>query len=180
MSKEEIQALQLKMYQHYAKIQELRKELEPEVVKDYRFMRSADEEVSLSELFEEHDTLIVVHNMGRQCSYCTAWADGYSGIYDLLKEHTAFVVSSPDTPAIQAENKAARAWKFPIVSLGDNLFAADMGFQVDGHYHPGVSVFTRDKDGLIKRTWSAPFGPSDHYGVLWHTLDLLPNNPMLG
>lgn len=180
MSWEKIQALQMEMYQHHAKIQVLRKGLEPEVVKDYRFIRSADEAVRLSELFEEHDTLILVHNMGRQCSFCTAWADGYSGIYDLLKEHTAFVVSSPDVPAIQAEKKAARGWKFPMVSLGDNFFAADMGFQIEGGYQPGVSVFTLDSDGLFKRTWSAPFGPSDHYGVLWHSLELLPDNPMMG
>lgn len=179
MSRQEIEALQMEMYQKYARIQELRQELESEAVKDYIFFTDVDEEVRLSQLFGEHDTLLVVHNMGRQCSYCTAWADGYSGIYDVLKEHTAFVVSSPDSPAIQAENKDARGWKFPMVSLGESLFAKEMGFEKDGHYQPGISVFTRDADGLIKRTWSAPFGPSDHYGVLWHTLDLLPTNPMV-
>lgn len=178
MSKEKIQALQMEMYQNFAEIQKLRKQLEPEAVAEYVFRDENNEAVTLSDLFGEQATLIVVHNMGRHCSYCTAWADGYSGIYDLLAKQTAFVVSSPDSPAIQAEEKAARGWKFPMVSLAGNSFALDMGQQIDGHYQPGVSVFTRAADGSIHRTWSAPFGPSDHYGIVWHTLDLLPENPM--
>lgn len=178
MSREKIQALQMEMYQNYAKIQELRQGLEPEGVEEAVFLASDESEVKLSELFGEHETLLVVHNMGRHCSFCTAWADGYSGIYELLQAQTAFVVSSPDAPKIQAEVQAARGWKFPMVSLGESPFALAMGFQVNGKYQPGVSVFTRDEAGVIKRTWSAPFGPSDHYGLLWHTLDLLPENPM--
>lgn len=180
MTREKIEALQMKMYQNYAKIQELRKELEPELVNDdYTFLNAENQPVKLSELFGDHSTLLVVHNMGRHCSYCTAWTDGYSGIYDLLKEKTSFVVSSPDAPRVQMEVKTKRDWVFPMVSLGESSFALDLGFQVEGGYHPGVSVFIRDEAGLIKRTWSAPFGPSDHYGIVWHTLDLLPENPMV-
>ena len=35
--------------------------------------------VRLSELFGEHDDLVIIHNMGASCRYCTLWADGFSG-----------------------------------------------------------------------------------------------------
>ena len=44
--------------------------------------------------------------MGRGCSYCTLWADGFNGLRHHFEDRAAFVVVSPDTPEQQ---KAAGA-----------------------------------------------------------------------
>ena len=30
-------------------------------------------------MFGEHDMLLLIHNMGQGCRYCTLWADGFTG-----------------------------------------------------------------------------------------------------
>ncbi|MCA8940202.1 MAG: DUF899 family protein, partial [Planctomycetes bacterium] len=99
----------------------------PEPVEDYSFERNDGSPVKLSELFGEHKRLLVIHNMGFHCPYCTLWADGFSGTdYFYHKQGIGFVLSSPDTPEQQAEGKAKRGWTFPLVSNGANTFAKDM------------------------------------------------------
>ena len=75
-------------------------EIEPQEVADYEF-KTLEGTVRLSELFGDHEGLIVVHNMGPPCPGCTLWADGYNGMYHHVVTRTAFAVSSPDTPAAQ-------------------------------------------------------------------------------
>src|SRR5262249_37920202 len=76
---------------------------EPEPVEDYAFTRADGESVRLSGLFGGKDTLIVIHNMGRSCPYCTLWADGFNGVYAHLSNRAAFVLSSPDKPDEQRQ-----------------------------------------------------------------------------
>jgi peroxiredoxin len=82
------------------KMRETRAAAEPEEVADYLFTNSAGS-VRLSELFRGKSDLIVIHNMGSACPYCTLWADGLNGVYEHLASRAAFVVSSPDKPAVQ-------------------------------------------------------------------------------
>ena len=77
-------------------------EIEPQEVQDYVFS-SLDGPRKLSELFGAKDDLILIHNMGRRCSYCTMWADGFNGVYHHLADRASFVVTSPDPPAVQKE-----------------------------------------------------------------------------
>jgi predicted dithiol-disulfide oxidoreductase (DUF899 family) len=86
--------------------------LEPEEVSDYTFA-TADGTVRLSALFSGNRDLIVIHNMGTTCPYCTLWADGFNGISDHLASRAAFVVSSPDRPEVQKKFAAGRGWRFP-------------------------------------------------------------------
>ena len=78
-------------------IRALQAEVEPEKVADYRFS-TPDGTVMLSELFGDKQELFVIHNMGKSCSYCTLWADGFNGVQQHLRDRAAFVVSSPDSP----------------------------------------------------------------------------------
>ena len=39
-----------------------------------------DGEKRLSDLFGDADDLILIHNMGKGCPYCTLWADGFNGV----------------------------------------------------------------------------------------------------
>src|SRR5262245_145337 len=78
----------------------LRMEAEPEEVRDYELV-TPQGPVRLSSLFGGKRDLIVIHNMGVSCAYCTLWADGYNGVYHHLVERAAFVLSSPDPPDVQ-------------------------------------------------------------------------------
>ena len=147
--------------------------VEPQEVKDYEFA-TLDGPVRLSQLFGDHEDLILIHNMGASCSYCTLWADGYNGIHQHVVARAAFAVSSPDRPDAQKKLAQSRGWKFPMVSHVGSTFAADMGYvSAKGGWIPGVSVFKRNGES-IARVSDTGFQPGDDYCTLWHFFDLLP------
>jgi len=147
--------------------------VEPQEVKDYEFT-TATGTTQLSQLFGKYNDLILIHNMGASCSYCTLWADGYNGIHQHVVQRAAFAVSSPDRPEVQQKLSSARGWKFPMVSHAGSTFAADMGFVTEkGGWIPGVSVFRRE-GSTIARVSDTTFSPGDDYCTLWHFFDLLP------
>jgi len=151
----------------------LQQSVEPEEVADYRFA-GAGGPVRLSELFGDKDTLFVIHNMGKSCPNCTMWADGFNGVLPHLESRAAFVVTSPDDPATQAEFAGSRGWKFRMVSHQGSDFAADMGYRGEGGgWMPGVSVFKRI-DGKIMRVSDAAFDQGDDFCAVWHLFDLIP------
>jgi predicted dithiol-disulfide oxidoreductase (DUF899 family) len=158
------------------KMQEVQAAVEPETVPDYTFA-TPDGPRNLSDLFGSKDDLIVIHNMGASCPYCTLWADGFNGVYEHLANRAAFVVCSPDAPDTQRSFAAARGWRFPMVSHQGTGFAADMGYRSDsGGWMPGVSVFRRDGDRIM-RVSDTGFQPGDDFCAVWHLLDLLPGGP---
>jgi predicted dithiol-disulfide oxidoreductase (DUF899 family) len=149
--------------------------VEPQRVDDYEFA-TPDGKVRLSALFDDDDTLIVIHNMGAGCPYCTLWADGFNGSYPHLRDRAAFVVSSPDPPERQRQFAQSRGWKFPMVSVAGTRFAQDMGYWQGGHPMPGVSVFKRNGSGIV-RVSDTPFSPGDDFCFVWHFFDLIPEGP---
>lgn len=158
-----------------ARLRAARRALPPELVEDWTLARLDAAPVRLSELFGGHDELLVVHNMGGSCSYCSLWADGFNGLASQLRTRCAFVLCSDDPPAVAARVKADRAWHFPVVSGHGSGFAAAMGYRGEnGKPWPGVSAFRRRPDGTIARTGHAPFGPGDDFCPVWPMLDLLP------
>lgn len=144
----------------------------PEVKEDYEF-QTEQGRVKLSELFGDHDDLLVIHNMGRSCNYCALWADGLASLEPMITERCALALSSPDSPETQAEVKAKRGWPYQMVSLKGNRFAHDMGYVTDHGYMPGVSAFHKNEAGEITRTGSAFFGPGDDFCPIWPLFDLL-------
>ena len=167
-----------KLRSYEQQIEKLRREMHaalraapPEPVEDYEF-GSADGPVQLSKLFGAHDDLIVIHNMGRACAYCTLWADGYNGLVPHLENRASFVVSSPDSPDVQRTFAESRGWRFRMVSHAGTSFAADMGFRGEHGFLPGVSAFKRG-DGAILRVSARELGPYDEFCALWHFFDLL-------
>jgi predicted dithiol-disulfide oxidoreductase (DUF899 family) len=155
----------------------LRSELPETEVDDYVFA-SSEGEVRLSELFGDHNDLIVIHNMGQGCPYCTLWADGFIGLAHHIESRAAFVVSSPDDPATQSEFAAGRGWPFRMVSVANTGFTRDMGFlDEDGDYWPGYSTFRRTSDGTLLRVGKDFFGPGDDYCGVWPMFGLLHGGP---
>jgi predicted dithiol-disulfide oxidoreductase (DUF899 family) len=158
------------------KMRALQQSVEPEEVADYRFA-GPDGPVLLSELFRDKDTLFVIHNMGKTCSHCTMWADGFNGVLPHLESRAAFVVTSPDDPATQAEFAASRGWRFRMVSHQGCDFAADMGYRGEGGgWMPGVSVFKRMGDKIMRVSDTA-FDQGDDFCAVWHFLDMIPEGP---
>jgi predicted dithiol-disulfide oxidoreductase (DUF899 family) len=144
-----------------------------EVAEDY-VLAGGIGPVRLSALFGDKPDLIVIHNMGKACAYCTLWADGYNGIYPHLADRAGFVVASPDPPDVQRDFAASRSWRFPMVSHASTSFAADMGYRApSGGWLPGISVFRRDGARLL-RVADAGEGPGDDFCALWHLFDMLP------
>ena len=171
----EIDELEYQLQELKQKVAELRRQRPREEVRDYQLLDSEGREVSLSRLFGDQSNLILVHNMGRNCSYCTMWADGFTGLLPHLKSRAAFVLTSPDKPEAQKEIVRSRGWNFPVYSTAGTSFTADMGFddKKEG-LMPGVSVFTKKPDGKIYRVSRAEFGPGDNFCAVWHFFDLLP------
>ena len=170
----EIKKLELKIAKEKAKLAVLRDKVKPEPVMDYVLQTVAGKPVKLSSLFGKKNELILIHNMGSSCPYCTLWADGFNGMVHHLESRAAFVVESPDHPKTVAKFKKNRGWKFEMVSSEGSPFRGDMGFfhEKDG-YCPGVSVFKK-KGNKIFRVSESIFGPGDNYCVAWDLFDLLP------
>ena len=158
----------------------LKREYREEITDDHALLDSRGERVGLAELFGGKDDLILVHNMGARCTYCTLWADGFIGLYPHLSDRASFVVVSPDAPEKQAAFAAVRNWPFPMYSDQETAFSRAMGFLTEhegsDYWLPGVSTFHRSADGTITRVAKDFFGPGDSYCGLWHFLELL-NEP---
>lgn len=173
----EIDALQNEVELAKQRLAEARRRRPKEPVEDYVLRGPDDVEVRLSELFGDKSDLILVHNMGTGCRYCTMWADGFTGLAPHLQDRAAFVVCSPDKPDVQKRFAAKRNWGFRMVSAHDSSFFKDMGFWEESGPHagpwPGVSTFHRDRDGRIFRIAKTHFSPSDDFCAVWPFLDML-------
>lgn len=160
---------------------ELMRQLAGESVQDYALKNWNGSATRLSEMFGDKDELMIVHNMGRSCPYCTLWADGFNGVTNHLSDRVAFAVVSPNPPEVQKEFAGSRGWNFTMYSAEGSTFTRDLGYEVDHegepYQLPGVSVFTKDAEGNLTRVSRDMFGPGDPYAGIWHLFDLLPNGP---
>ena len=148
-------------------------------VANYELTDRNGNRVRLSELFGDKDDLIVIHNMGASCPYCTLWADGFNGVVPHLENRAAFVVVSPDSPEVQQKFAESRNWSFRMYSDTGSDFSRGMGYLFEKHGQayqlPGVSAFRKRPDGTIVRTGRDSFGPGDVYSGIWHLFALLEN-----
>ena len=145
----------------------------PQKVQNYTFIDDRGQEVSLLDVFGDYEDLIVVHNMGAACDYCSLWADGLTGFVKHISERCAFVVVSPDQYQAQKKIKEKRGWTFDIVSYHGSSFATDMGFWSEEEgFLPGFSTFSREGDSVV-RVACDTFGPGDDYCAIWPMFALL-------
>ncbi len=145
-----------------------------EPIENYTFDTPGNETVTLLELFGDQRDLIVVHNMGMNCPYCTLWADGFNGVLAHLESRAAFALASPDATVDQQSFALQRGWRFRMVSTAHTNFTRALGFEnEDGEQLAGLSAFTRTEDDRIIRTGAAEFGPGDSFCPVWHCFGLL-------
>lgn len=169
----EIEALERRIGDLKRQRSEARRRRGEEPIADHEVETGAGRE-RLSTLFGEQDDLLLVHNMGRGCAYCTLWADGFAGLLPHLVRRAAFALLTPDAPDVQRAFAASRGWPFTMVSDPDRSVALALGFATPaGAMLPGVSALRRATGGGIVRTGRAAFGPDDDYCAAWPLLDLL-------
>ena len=171
-AKKKIRALESALVRDQQKLAAMKRHQPLEPVTDYT-LTTARGPVKLSALFGGKRDLIVVHNMGRQCRFCTLWADGFNGLYPHLADRAAFVVVSPDSPAAQGKFAVSRGWRFPMASGAESSFIHDMGYlPAPDDPMPGISTF-RLVRGKIFRVATARFGPFDAICATWPMFALL-------
>ena len=176
--KTQVEKLEQKIQNDKKSLTELRKKLPLQEVADYTFKTHDGVEIKLSEMFGEFKDLVLVHNMGKGCPYCTLWADGFIGLVKHLENRAAFVVISKDKPEVQRDFYQGRGWNFKMYSSHESTFNRDMNFESEnGGQWPGVSGFTKDESGKIYRTGYTYFGPGDDFCAVWPMLDLLQEGP---
>ena len=148
-----------------------------EEVQMYIFKDIDGKEISILELFGDKEELIVVHNMGKSCPYCTLWADGFSSSTSHFQNRFAFALTTPNDYETMREFAKDRGWKFPYYSASESSFIEDMGFTFIGEnekrrYWPGFTSFLRKGD-KVYRVACDTFGPGDFYSPVWGMIDML-------
>lgn len=173
--RKDVERLEERIQKDKQRLVKMRHALPPLEVGDYAFLTPEGKKIMLSKLFGKHDELLLIHNMGVRCAYCTLWADGFNGVREHLANRAAFVVVSPDQPKIMKEFARSRGWKFPMYSCQGTTFGKDMEFENEkGSPWPGVSTFFKNPDGTMYRVAWAYFGPGDDFCSTWPLFDLLP------
>ena len=174
---QEIETIQKEIFEKRQRIIELLKSNAHPVAKPYVLLDWDNREVRLNDLFGDKNDLIVIHNMGKGCRYCTLWADEINGISKHLENRAALAVVSPNPPDVQKAFAESRGWRFKMLSDRDLDFSRDMGFSYEkegkNFAMPGYSTFHKEPDGSITRVGYDEFGPTDMYSGTWHFFELL-------
>ena len=168
------------LYELKQQLTKLERSRPPRPVEDYTLTRASDgNTVRISELFGDMRWLVLVHNMGMSCPYCTMWADGFNGLYEMFTKRFAFFLVSPDTPEQQRKGAAERNWRVPMLSASGHEFTRALGFptELDGQlmYAPGASTFIRDEAGKPLLMNQVPFGPGDDFNPVFAFAQLFPH-----
>lgn len=170
----EVRRLEDEIARLKARLADIRRKLPRPAVQDYPLRRGDGARVLLSELFGGKSDLLVIHNMGRSCPYCTLWADGFNGMVHHFENRAGFALVSPDEPEVLERFASGRGWRFPVISAHSSSFTHDLGFEPEpGKCWPGASGFHRQADGTIVRVAATTFGPGDDFCSAWPLFELL-------
>ncbi len=167
---DEIMELEMEIMQKITKLNELRKANRGDAVKNYRFETQAGETDLLS-LFGDKQQLLLIHNMGQACRYCTLWADGFNGLVPHLESVISVVLVSKDDPATQREFANSRGWRFRLASHGGGEYAQEQQLYDGQSNMPGAIVYEREGDTIYRKN-ACIFGPNDIYCAAWSLLGL--------
>ena len=166
----EADKLEFEIMQMAQKLAALRQQ-DPDVpIGDYTF-QTPEGACGFADLFAGRERLLMIHNMGQGCRYCTLWADGINGHLEHLEDAMAVVLVSKDAPDVQRRMALDRGWRFRMASHGGGAYMAEHCGMGDHANMPGAAVYER-KGGEIVRRGRTFFGPGDLYCPVWHFLSL--------
>ncbi len=166
----EIPELEKQIFELTAKLNELRKTSAGDEVRDYEFS-TIDGTTSLLSMFGDKQQLLLIHNMGQGCRYCTLWADGFNGFLQHLESVMSVVLVSKDPPELQRQFANSRDWRFRLASHGGGEYISEQTVMDGAENMPGAVVYERDGDKITRKN-SCIFGPGDIYCSMWSLLGL--------
>ena len=127
------------------------------------------------------------------CPHCSFWADSFNGVLAHLRARDVSTAAVSRAPIGKiAAYKQRMGWSFRWVSAGETDFNYDFGVafssdQVAGHApvynygsepgfedREGISVFARDEQGRVFRTYSTYARGIDMMNAAYQYLDLVP------
>ena len=170
MAYDAITALERRIGELTAELNALRKDRAAEPVPDYTF-KTTTGETTLRTLFGQRDKLLVIHNMGQGCRYCTLWADGFNGLLPHLEDAMAVVLVSKDPPDVQRRFASSRGWRFRMASHSGGDYIRQQGVFGEAENYPGAVVYERQGNAVLRKN-ACVFGPGDLYCALWPFLGL--------
>ncbi len=168
--KSRITALEKQIFDLTAELSALRKSVDGVEVPNYDFTDQAGPTTLLA-LFGARDKLLVIHNMGQACRYCTLWGDGFNGLLPHLESAMSVVLVSKDDPDTQRRFANARGWRFRLASHGGGAYLQEQGLSEEFRNMPGAVVYERDGE-RIRRMNDCLFGEGDLYCSAWNLLAL--------
>lgn len=171
MTEQTVQELEKQIFELTQQLNQRRKDTVASRIDDYTF-ETGEGAVKLSQLFGSHNKLLVIHNMGQGCRYCTLWGDGINAFLPHLESAMSVVVVSKDTPEQQRVFANARGWRMRMAShAGGDYMNEQVSIEGMGANLPGAACYEM-RDGNILKTNSTLFGPNDLYCPMWHFLGL--------
>jgi predicted dithiol-disulfide oxidoreductase (DUF899 family) len=167
---DEITAIEKQLYELTMQLNELRKTNRGEEISNYTFS-TLDGDVTLLDLFGDHDHLLLIHNMGQGCRYCTLWADGFNGFLPHLESTMSVALVSRDSPDVQRTFANSRNWRFRLASHGGGDYIREQNVSTEEDNAPGAVVYERVGDRITRKN-AAVFGPGDLFCSMWNLLGM--------
>ena len=162
---------------------------------DYRFEHAGDDgevhEVAFSELFGEHDSLLVYTMMygdewDAACPSCTSLVDAFDANHYPVSRHCAFVVVGAAGPEKLRDWARFRGWRIPVYSGRGSGYVLDYFPREDAGDPALVSMmnaFRRTPAGIF-HTWGSELvghpmenGHPRHVDMVWPYWNLLDMTP---
>jgi predicted dithiol-disulfide oxidoreductase (DUF899 family) len=138
---------------------------------------------SLLELFEGRRQLLLYHFMfapgipgwpDAGCVGCSMNVDQFGHLAHLHARDTSFVIVSLAPIAAIEAYKERMGWTIPWYSSAGSSFNADFGITTDSGEDAGLSVFLRDDDKNVYRSYFSTDRGLEKVGSPWSLLDLTP------
>ncbi len=170
MADDAIGKLEQQIFELTAQLNALRRSAPTTQVRNYTFDTLAGP-ATLRDLFGESERLLMIHNMGQGCRYCTLWADGFNGLLDHLESAMAVVLVSKDPPPLQRQFANSRGWRFRLASHGGGDYIREQTVVPGTENMPGAVVYERQDEQILRKSACA-FGPGDQYCSMWNLLGL--------
>ena len=170
MGQERIEAIERQIGELTSELAALRKASDGEAIRNYELETGAGK-TTLLDLFADKDRLLVIHNMGQGCRYCTLWADGFNGLLPHLESALSVVLVSKDPPDVQRTFANSRGWRFRLASHRGGDYIREQGVYGEAENYPGAVVYERRNGGILRKN-ACSFGPGDLYCALWPLLGL--------